>query len=200
MNMAERHSRILGELSEFGLDLARKLHGQAMAAETPQETADLARAFHSVSRSVRQTLALEAKLARDARRQDGEDRAAAERLERNERYEADRIARAPFEERKSRIGHALQRVIYSEYEDEDEAEALFETVDERLGEDAECAGFLEDAIDDQIERLCKDFGLTPPERPLERPAARDPEAPPLGDWADPPQSPDPGTGNGALPP
>ena len=94
--MAEKHARILGELAEFGLNLARKLHDQAMAAETPQETAELARAFHSVSRSVRQTLALEARLARDAGRQDLEDRAQAERTAQQALEDAERRARAPL--------------------------------------------------------------------------------------------------------
>ena len=57
---AEKHARILGEFADFGLNLVRKLHDQARAAETSEETASLAKAFHSVSRSVRQTLALEA--------------------------------------------------------------------------------------------------------------------------------------------
>src|SRR5690348_5288091 len=57
--MAERHGRILTELSELGASLARKVHAQAMEAETPDETATLTTAFHRISRSVRQTLALE---------------------------------------------------------------------------------------------------------------------------------------------
>ena len=32
----------VGELAEFGLDLARKLHDQAVAAEEPEVVADLA--------------------------------------------------------------------------------------------------------------------------------------------------------------
>ena len=44
---------MLGELAEFGLNLARKLHEQAMAAEEPAVVADLAKAFHAVSRTLR---------------------------------------------------------------------------------------------------------------------------------------------------
>ena len=123
-DMAEKHGRILGELAEFGLALARKLHDQGIAAETPEETAELARAFHSVSRSVRQTLALEARLAREAARQDREDRGQAERQAELDRAEAQRRARAPYEARKQRIGGVLERLIYSEHEDEGEIERL----------------------------------------------------------------------------
>jgi hypothetical protein len=185
--MNEKHARILGELAEFGLNLARKLHDQAMAAEAPEETAELARAFHSVSRSVRQTLALEARLQRDAARQDREDRDEAERRDRSERYDAERAARAPFEERKKKIGNVLERLVWSEHED-DEAENLFDDIYERLKEDSHEEGFLDHAIDDQIERLCAEFGLTPPERRVAvTPPAQAPWPDPP-DWAGDPQT------------
>lgn len=172
-DMAEKHARILGELAGFGLNLARKLHDQGMAAETSEETAELARAFHSVARSVRQTLALEARLLRDGQRQAREDRA-----------EAERIRRRPAEARKTRIGNALERLVWSEHEgDEDEAERLFDDIYERLTADAEAADFLDHAIDDQIGRLCAEFGLPPPARPVVAP----PIAPPISPaWPPPP--------------
>jgi hypothetical protein len=168
--MAETHAAILGELAQFGRDLARKLHGQGMAAETPEETAELARAFHSVARTVRQTLALEARLMRDAKRQEREDRTEAEGRERLEAFAAEQAARAPYLARKSRIVTVIDRIIAAEYEDEDEAERLSDEIADRLGEDACVAGFLDRPIDEQIAGLCRDFGLTPPARPIVRPA------------------------------
>jgi hypothetical protein len=166
--MAEKHAAILGKLAEFGLNLARKLHDQGMAAETPQETADLARAFHSVSRSLRQTLALEARLARDAERQAREDDAQAQVLEHKASQEAQRRARATYDNRKNRIGGVLERLVYGEHEDEGEIDRLMDEIVERLDEDAQANGFLETPIDDQIAQLCRDFGLPLPERPVER--------------------------------
>jgi len=168
--MAERHGRILGELSELGHDLAKKLHGQAMAAETPAETAELARAFHSVARSVRQTLALEARLARDAARQDREDRTLAERQAGYARLEAQQAVRAPHAQRRNRIGAVLERTIRTTY-DEAEAERLLDEVEDRLLEEEDAPDFLDEAVDDQIARLCRDFGLPLPERRLEPPPA-----------------------------
>src|SRR5690349_14267659 len=71
-DMAERHGRGLAELAELGLSLARHLHECALAAETPEQAAAAAAAFHRISRSVRQTMALEAKLERDRLRADRE--------------------------------------------------------------------------------------------------------------------------------
>src|SRR5688500_13108755 len=64
--MTERHRQALTELAELGLSLARKIHAQAETVEDVEQAAELSLAFHRVSRSVRQTVALEAKLERDA--------------------------------------------------------------------------------------------------------------------------------------
>jgi ribosomal protein S9 len=167
-DMAETHAAVLGQLAQFGLDLARKLHGQGMAAETPEETAELAKAFHSVARTVRQTLALEARLMRDAKRQEREDRTEAEGRQRLEADAAEQAAHAPYAARKSRIVSVIDRILATEYEDE--AERLSDEIADRLGEDARDAGFLDQPIDEQIAGLCRDFGLPPPARPIVRPA------------------------------
>ncbi|HEY3695865.1 MAG TPA: hypothetical protein VGL30_09475 [Phenylobacterium sp.] len=44
--MAERHSRVLAELAELGLALARGLAARAQAAETTEAAEGLALAFH----------------------------------------------------------------------------------------------------------------------------------------------------------
>jgi hypothetical protein len=62
-DMDARHGRILAELAEAGMGLARGLY--AATQDAPVSNADfalLAEAFHTVSRSIRQTLALEFKL------------------------------------------------------------------------------------------------------------------------------------------
>ena len=77
-DIAERHAQVLAELAELGLGVARRLAELALTAETPKEAADLGVAFHRVSRSVRQTLALDAKLARDHLRLGAEVREEAQ--------------------------------------------------------------------------------------------------------------------------
>ncbi|TAJ72556.1 MAG: hypothetical protein EPO51_02160, partial [Phenylobacterium sp.] len=63
-DMAERHARVLARLTELGLALAERTFEEAEAAETPEQRVALVKAFHTISRSVRQTVALEARLAR----------------------------------------------------------------------------------------------------------------------------------------
>lgn len=65
-DMTERHRHALTELAELGMSLARKIHAQAETVEDVERAAELSLAFHRVSRSIRQTVALEAKLERDA--------------------------------------------------------------------------------------------------------------------------------------
>ena len=160
-DMAEKHAHILGELADFGLNLARKLHGQAMAAETPEETANLAKAFHSVSRSVRQTLALEAKLSRDADRHGREFKGEHERA-------AQQTAQQTGRRRLGQVRKAVERAIWSEYEG-DEAELLLEDLELMLTEEVMADGLAEETLEAQIARLCADLGLgaeaPPPERP-----------------------------------
>ncbi|THD76256.1 MAG: hypothetical protein E7812_16900, partial [Phenylobacterium sp.] len=113
-DMAERRLAILGELSELGLSLARDLHSAALAAEDIAEKAKLAEAFHRTSRSVRQSLALHARLVRDDTRQDREAVAQAAR-------ETDaRVSR-----RKAQVKAAVERLIWTEHEASD-AEPLLD--------------------------------------------------------------------------
>jgi hypothetical protein len=62
-DMEARHGRMLAELAEAGMGVARSLYAATQAP--PVSNADfvlLAEAFHTVSRSIRQTIALELKL------------------------------------------------------------------------------------------------------------------------------------------
>ncbi|MBS0332271.1 MAG: hypothetical protein JSS35_05850, partial [Proteobacteria bacterium] len=62
----ERAEQMLGELAELSLMLARDLAAEARAAEAPEERTALTEASEKMSRCVRLTLALDAKLERDA--------------------------------------------------------------------------------------------------------------------------------------
>ena len=77
--IAERRARVLAKLTELGLELACDLQASALATDDLAAKERLALAFHRVSRSVRQTLALEARIERDMRAQAREDRAEADK-------------------------------------------------------------------------------------------------------------------------
>jgi hypothetical protein len=148
----ERQDRILAELAELGAALAHDLQARALAADDAALAADLGRAFHTVSRSVRQTLALDAKLERDRQRQSREDRADATRAH---AVRADR--------RKAQVKAAVERCIWSEA-DGHEAERLLDDLDERLDLDDLADAFAgEDPIAAHIARLCADLGVTAPD-------------------------------------
>ncbi|WP_156467090.1 hypothetical protein, partial [Phenylobacterium sp. CCH9-H3] len=68
VDMRERHGRVLAELAEVGMAMVRRLSEALLQARDPQTQAQLGLAYHRVSRAVRQTLALECRLAQEARR------------------------------------------------------------------------------------------------------------------------------------
>ncbi len=163
-DMEERRGGMLAEVADMCLGLARKLHEQAMAAETPEETRAAAGAFHRISRSLRQTLALEARLERERARQAREDeRCAAEA--RRERLRA----------RKSHVGQVGSRLIWTEAE-RDEVGALLVDLSRWLDEESFFEdAFLEGPVEDLIARLRGDLGLAeapdPPSGPRPDPPA-----------------------------
>lgn len=147
--MAERHGRILARLSELGLSLAEATHERALAAETPKEAAELGLAFHRISRSVRQTLALEARLEREGQRELAEMRVQAAR------DQADAAER-----RKAQVRLAVEREIWDEYEDSEEIEDLLDGLAQRLDREAVAGGFAATtSVEAHVERIRADLGL-----------------------------------------
>jgi hypothetical protein len=66
-DMDARHGRMLAELAEAGMGLARRLSGALEEVSDVQDLVLLAETFHTVSRSIRQTIALEFKLKHEPR-------------------------------------------------------------------------------------------------------------------------------------
>ena len=147
--MMERHARGLAELTELGLSLARDLHACALAEPDPKTKAEAALAFHRVSRSVRQSMALEARLKRDLTRQDQEARAEAARSE-----------DARVRSRKAQVRAAVERLIWTEAENDEEAERLIDELGEHLDEAALYEGFADHPVEIHIARLRADLGLS----------------------------------------
>jgi lambda repressor-like predicted transcriptional regulator len=141
------HAPILAELAEMGLSLARAVHEKALAAETQADLAEMTLAFHRISRSLRQTLALEAKLERDRTRQ-------------AQAAEIGTIRTCPQRatERKAQLRTALEPIIWDEAEGE-EAEVLLDVLDELLAEESLSDDFLAGSIEAHVERIRQDLGL-----------------------------------------
>ena len=168
--LAEKHARILGALAEYGLDFAAKLHGQGMAAEDPAATADLARAFHAVARTVRQTLALETRLIRERGRIELDDQAEARR-------EVGRTA----DRCRNQVHTALEREIWNEHEEE-EASDLVDDLQTRLILEDLAGAFADGDVEAHVVRLRGELGLSSAEGAAERAveAVAGEDAPPTG--------------------
>ena len=144
--MKERHSAGLAELADLGLSLARDLHARALAADD-DAAGDLALAFQRVSRSVRQTYALESRLERERRL-----------AERDIEQDATRKHVARVQQRRAKVRAALAPLIWSEYEG-DEAEGLDDALDALLVQAFDDEDLLEAPLDACIARIREDLGL-----------------------------------------
>jgi hypothetical protein len=152
---AERQVAMLGELAELALSLARDLHRRALETEAPDQAAHIADAFHRVSRSVRQSLALEARLAREAERQAVEDGVTAERAR-----------RAAVVRREAVLTEAVERIVWTECE-EAEAESFSRFLGDYVRDEMARADFADDAVEAQVRRICQALNLAlPPDLPL----------------------------------
>jgi hypothetical protein len=153
--------------------LARDLATEARACEDPAAKAVLVAGFQKTSRTVRLTLALDAKLDRDAARdardaaKAAEDRAADARLQESRIMQAARAAHvsltepSPVEIQKRRVTAALTRLIWNEAEgDREEYEVLLEDLDARLDEAQHAPGFADMPLDVAAAKLAADMRLT----------------------------------------
>lgn len=153
-DMAERHARILAELSELGMGFARDASRDAAQAETPEERARAALVFQRVSRSIRQSLALEAKLVRDARRE-----------EREQARQDEERRRGQMSERRRRLRDGVEALVWGEAEhmDADEEVAFLDeieaAVDAELDAETGLADPLAAPLADQVARAIARLGF-----------------------------------------
>jgi hypothetical protein len=167
---AEKQARaeaMLGELAELALMVAKDLAVRVRETEDPDQAVALAAAFQKMSRVVRLTLALDAKLERDATRaaRDAEKAAAEVEAARppptRQEPERPRPAPHPIEVRKDRVRSLLNRLIWNESEGEQEDyEVLLEDLDARLDEAAAHPGFEAMPIETIARRIAADMGLS----------------------------------------
>src|SRR3569833_1678343 len=116
-NMKARHEAGFVVLADLGLSQARDLHARALAADDDKAACDLGLAFHRISRSVRQTYALESRLERERRLSEREDR-----------QDIARETLARVQRKRAAVRKAVSGLIWTEAEG-DEAEQLIESLD-----------------------------------------------------------------------
>ena len=169
--MAEAQEQALGLFADAVLKLALHIQQEAMSAEDLDQKVRAAGAVHRLGRGLRQTLALQAKLARDARH----DAIAASQAQASLPPPPAEPPAAPdprtlaVRRRGDWLTRGVERCVWNEYEREEQAgeftgESLLEDFSERLSDlMADPDAFLALDPDDLIVQLCKDLGLEPPE-------------------------------------
>jgi hypothetical protein len=144
----ERHLRALAELAEIGMDLAREVRRQALdPSEQAPPAADLALTFSRIARAVRQTVALEARLAEPPQ----PDHAKRPPLSVSDRWRSMR--------RKREVKEIVSAVIDAEVGEYD-VEGLYDDLNERLDDGDEEADFADRPIGELVARICRDLGVT----------------------------------------
>ena len=157
---ASRQMRMLQELAEIGMQLARAV-GRQIADRVPEDPGggdadlapDLALVFSRISRAVRQTIALEARLDRQLHEaRAAEDAAKAEHA---------RIAtRTLVRRRKHTVREAVQDAVDAEACGP-ELEVLLADLDERLDDSDDNLDFAELPVGQLVARICRQLGVTP---------------------------------------
>jgi hypothetical protein len=172
--MAERHGRMLAEAAEIMLASMRRLAGRLEAAETPDAERDAALALQRVNRGLRQTILLEARLAKDR-----------VELDRRQAERAEAVRKEAAKETAARLKVRARRVVLDSSDSYEAAEPLLDNLElwvEDYAVDAEGTDF--EAL---VITLCRDLGIAfePHELPAsmrEGPAGPPPlvQAPDLG--------------------
>lgn len=154
-DMRERHGRVLAELAEAGMAMVRRLSESIQRTDDAQTQAQLGLAFHRVSRAVRQTMALEFRLAHDIGR---EDRGAAAPARPTPPAEAASPEAPPPKPASPRA--PAERTGWSEYESGDADESLDE-LDALLEAEDFDLDAVHEAVEACIARIRHDLAAEP---------------------------------------
>jgi len=153
-----RHLRMLRELAEIGMDLARAVQRQAndpAPAEgdaAPADLTDLGLVFSRIGRAVRQTLALEARLVEVGRERERDADLFDHHRQANEARRAIR--------RKDEARRLVEQAIEAEA-GEGDVEQLLADLHERLEDPDDTADFADRPMGVLIARICRDLGVAP---------------------------------------
>jgi hypothetical protein len=156
---AEHRLRLLEELAEIGMELARALKPGPEADEKADKTAaeapakDPAAVFAPLSRAIRLTLALEARTDQDLR----DLKAGVSRARKEARAKAAHDCGA----REQQVRALVLNVAERECESLEAFDELEEALQERLDYDEAYDEAGQRPVRQTVERLCKDLGLTP---------------------------------------
>jgi hypothetical protein len=159
---------MFARLAELDLAAAEKAHAKLMAAEETSDIAELGRTYHRMARSLRQTLALKAKLTRE--REDAEAK-RPRKPEPSLPNEGLRPLAAGHRAHIERVRQAAMPYLERERPDWDELDdaTVYEILIELTEEDDD---FLDTPVETLVARLLEIMELPPPDvAPGDRPGA-----------------------------
>jgi hypothetical protein len=174
---AERRLRILEKLAQMEMELAEALQRQAIAAANPtppaepdaaagrgaapQTADDLSAAFARIARSLRLTLALQARAEEQLRALLAGEAAKVEvRRAEASRREAEE-AGARSDRHRNEVERLVREAAEREVEDEAALEGVLEALEERLDDDEAYWDLDRMTLREAVERLCGDLELAP---------------------------------------
>ena len=166
--MAEAQEQALGIFADAVLKLALHIQQEAMDAEDLDQKVRAAGAVHQLGRGLRQTIALQAKLSRDARRDAAEEPRPVAAPPKEPATPPDPKTVA-VRRRRDWLTRGVERCVWNEYDREEDVgeftgESLLQDLHERLADlMADPDGFLGLEPTELMVQLCKDLGLAPPE-------------------------------------
>jgi hypothetical protein len=146
--MTARHAAALARVDEMAERLAQKHADRALETDDPRIEASATAAFQKATRVMRQSMALEAKLIRDA-----------EQGVREARNRAEWADLSATHDRRRQIGATIERLIRNDPGTSGDAEHLCNELDDLLDIEELTETFLTEDLTVQVTRLCKDLGL-----------------------------------------
>lgn len=156
----DRDAEMFARLAEMDLAAAEHVHAQLMAATETGEINSLGRTYQRASRGLRQTLALKAKLKREAA-QDAA-RATERRGELDPAWDADRAHEWRIECKLVALQDGVGRVIHAvAAERPDWLTDLYERLDREMDKWIVDRFFMHRDEDDQVREMCARLQLPP---------------------------------------
>jgi hypothetical protein len=176
---AERRLRMLEKLAQMEMELAEALQRQAIAAANPTPPAepdagaasapgaapdtvdDLSAAFARIARSLRLTLALQARAEEQLRALLAGEAAKVEARRFTARKRALDEAAAQSRDRRDTVERLVWEAAEREVEDEEALKGVLEALEERLDDDDAYWNIGRLPLRETVERLCADLELNP---------------------------------------
>ena len=146
--MTERHAAALARVAEVAERLAMKHADRALETDDAKVEASATAAFQKATRVMRQSMALEARLIRDA-----------EHGVRVARRRADWAGVTAAHDRRRQIETAVERLIRNDPGTSGDAEHLCDELDDLLDLEELTETFLTEDLAVQVSRLCNTLGL-----------------------------------------